>query len=287
MELSQLLNEIRTHYEEFITSNRIEVNPLSRAQLEEEANRRMSKEEEALKMARAELNEARRQWQSLQVEIESLYALEKGLKNSLQATEDHYKAELQSLAAIIKELEEELHDVRQNIEKQLTEHQTLLNTNVRLEQEITRYRRILEKEESRLGNTLEGTIKQSKLEVEDDLRPIVSMKHVSSGSPSETSLEKSIETVKTEEVVNGYIVKESAEAHGTVRAEKVDAVIRKWEDSFFKDHPRLRKKTVSLRFDLHMAASDENCSQKSQDEPPNIEVRLVMKRSQSIPSINQ
>lgn len=69
------------------------------------------------------------------------------------------------------------------------------------------------------------------------------------------------------------------------RTEKVDEVIKEWEGSFFKDNPRLRKKSVSLRFDLHLAATDEGCLQTKQDNLPDIEVRLIMRRSCSIPSI--
>lgn len=69
------------------------------------------------------------------------------------------------------------------------------------------------------------------------------------------------------------------------RTERVDEVIKEWEGSFFKDNPRLRKKSVSLRFDLHLAATDEGCLQTKQDNLPDIEVRLIMRRSCSIPSI--
>lgn len=44
-------------------------------QLEEDITRKMDKDEEALKAARAELKEARRQCHHLQVEIESLHAV--------------------------------------------------------------------------------------------------------------------------------------------------------------------------------------------------------------------
>ncbi|KAG7260624.1 hypothetical protein CRUP_034810 [Coryphaenoides rupestris] len=94
-----------------------------------------------------------------------------------------------------------------------------------------------------------------------------------------------ISMVKTQEILQGNVVQESAEGHGTVETEKIDQVIKQWEGSFFKGNPKLRKKSVSLRFDLHMAAADEGCAQTKQDSLPDVEVRLVMKRSRSIPSI--
>lgn len=71
------------------------------------------------------------------------------------------------------------------------------------------------------------------------------------------------------------------------RTEKIDKVIKQWEGSFFRGNPKLRKKSVSLRFDLHMAVADEGCAQTKQDSLPDVEVRLIMKRSRSIPTITQ
>eukprot|EP00064_Thunnus_orientalis_P000923 superscaffoldBa00000055_g924 len=96
-----------------------------------------------------------------------------------------------------------------------------------------------------------------------------------------------ISTVKTQEILQGNVVRESAEGHGTIETEKIDKVIKQWEGSFFRGNPKLRKKSVSLRFDLHMAAADEGCAQTKQDSLPDVEVRLIMKRSRSIPTITQ
>ncbi|CAH2302524.1 Hypothetical predicted protein [Pelobates cultripes] len=87
-------------------------------------------------------------------------------------------------------------------------------------------------------------------------------------------------------IFNGNIAEEGAEASGRIQSEKVDEIIKEWEGSFFKDNPKLRKKSVSLRFDLHLAAADEACVETKPDELPDIEVRLIMKRSCSIPSMS-
>ncbi|KAG7486369.1 hypothetical protein JOB18_030487 [Solea senegalensis] len=173
----------------------------------------------ALREARAELTEARKQWHSLQVEIETLHALEKGLENSLQNTQRMYSSQLQDLSQVIMGLESELEQVRGGLATQRQRHSLLLNTKMRLEREIATYRRLLEREEG--------------------------------------------------------------------RTEKMDQVIKQWEGSFFRGNPKLRKKSVSLRFDLHMAAADEGCAQTKQDSLPDVEVRLIMKRSRSIPAITQ
>ncbi|NWZ26813.1 KT222 protein, partial [Asarcornis scutulata] len=234
----------------------------------------MDKDAEALKAARAELCEARRQWHHMQIEIESLHAVEKGLERSLRATEQQYHMQLQNLEAEIECLEKELQEVRRGIEKQLREHEILLNTRMKLEEEIATYRSLLEQEESRYlfcALTLLFCI-----------HGIFAFSFIDGVKKHET---EKVELMTKQAVLDGNIMKESAEAHGTIQTEKVDEVIKEWEGSFFKDNPRLRKKSVSLRFDLHLAATDEGCLHTKQKTLPDIEVRLVMRRSCSIPSI--
>ncbi|NXH82339.1 KT222 protein, partial [Edolisoma coerulescens] len=232
----------------------------------------MDKDAEALKAARAELCEARRQWHHMQIEIESLHAVEKGLERSLRATEQQYHMQLQNLEGEIECLEKELLEVRRGIEKQLREHEILLNTRMKLEEEIATYRSLLEQEESRYL-----------LLREKDLKFCIPVYSFTEGVKKHKP--KKVELMTKQAILDGNIMKESAEAHGTVQTEKVDEVIKEWEGSFFKDNPRLRKKSVSLRFDLHLAATEEGCLHTKKKTLPDIEVRLVMRRSCSIPSI--
>ncbi|KAL0597800.1 Keratin-like protein KRT222 [Plecturocebus cupreus] len=282
MELSQLLNEIRANYEKILTRNQIETVLSTRIQLEEDISKKMDKDEEALKAAQAELKEARRQWHHLQVEIESLHAVERGLENSLHASEQHYQMQLQDLEAVIEGLERELQEVRRGIEKQLQEHEMLLNTKMRLEQEIATYRRLLEKEEIRYYGCIQGGKKDKKPTTSrvGFVLPSAIINEISFTTKVPQKYEnENAETMTKQAILNGSTVKESTEAHGTIQTEKVDEVIKEWEGSFFKDNPRLRKKSVSLRFDLHLAATDEGCLQTKQDNLPDIEVRLIMRRS--------
>lgn len=281
----------------------------------------------ALREARAELAEARKQWHSLQVEIETLHALEKGLESSLQNTQQLYSSQLQDLSQVIAGLETELEQVRSGLATQRQRHSQLLNTKMRLEREITTYRRLLEREEGRyMGRSGQPmTLRPWRSFVEEPKEngfengfsdPAVTpdepksepLPEIPSLLPADNGLKKSIlhrqqslviltepeqdkdlpiSTVKTQEILQGNVVRESAEGHGTIETEKIDKVIKQWEGSFFRGNPKLRKKSVSLRFDLHMAAADEGCAQTKQDSLPDVEVRLIMKRSRSIPTITQ
>ncbi|XP_010613350.1 keratin-like protein KRT222 [Fukomys damarensis] len=288
MEVSQLLAEVRENYAQLLSSNQIETVLSTRIQLEEDISKKMDRDQEALKVARAELKEAQRQWHHLQVEIESLHAVERGLESSLQASEQQHQMQLQDLEAVIEGLETELQDVRRGIERQLQEHELLLNTKMRLEQEIETYRRLLEREEIRYYGCIQGGRKEPKPTTSrvGFVLPSAIINEISfSTKLSQKYEDEKVETVTKQATLNGNIMKESTEAHGTIQTEKVDEVIKEWEGSFFKDNPRLRKKSVSLRFDLHLAATDEGCLQTHQENLPDIEVRLVMRRSCSIPSI--
>ncbi|XP_003467138.2 keratin-like protein KRT222 isoform X1 [Cavia porcellus] len=290
MEPSRLLREIRAHRAQLLSSNQIEAVLSARMQLEDDISKKMDQDEEALKAARAELKEARRQWYHLQVEIESLHAVERGLESSLQASEQQHQMQLQDLEAVIEGLETELQDLRRGIERQLQEHELLLNTKMRLEQEIATYRRLLEQEEIRYYGCIQGEKKEPKPTTSrvGFVLPSAIINEISfSTKLSQKYEDENVEMVTKQATLNGNMAKESAKAHGTVQTEKVDEVIKEWEGSFFKDNPRLRKKSVSLRFDLHLAAADEGCAQAGQDSLPDIEVRLVMRRSCSIPSIQR
>ncbi|XP_075941630.1 uncharacterized protein LOC142950144 [Anarhichas minor] len=281
----------------------------------------------ALREARTELAEARSQWHSLQVEIETLHALEKGLESSLQNTQRVYSSQLQDLSQVIAGLESELEQVRSGLATQRQRHSQLLNTKMRLEREIGTYRRLLEREEGRyMGRngqpmglrpwrfSMEEP-KDTGLEngfsdpaVTPDEPKSEPLPEIPSLLPADSGLKKGIlqrqqslviltepekdedlpiSTVKTQEILQGNVVRESAEGHGTIETEKIDQVIKQWESSFFRGNPKLRKKSVSLRFDLHMAAADEGCAQNKQDSLPDVEVCLIMKRSRSIPAITQ
>uniref|UniRef100_A0A3B5LSR8 IF rod domain-containing protein n=1 Tax=Xiphophorus couchianus TaxID=32473 RepID=A0A3B5LSR8_9TELE len=273
MELTQLFDQIRAQCDQSRPAGLAERHRVlgTASDPEEAAWAQVSLGGAALKEARAELAEARKQWRSLQVEIETLHALEKGLECSLQHTQELYTSQLHDLSQVIVGLESELEQVRSGLATQRQRHSQLLNTKMRLEREITIYRQLLEREEGR-------TLSQPYL---------LMVCHGCLSIEPEQDKDLPLSTVKTQEILQGNVVRESAEGHGTIETEKIDKVIKQWEGSFFRGNPKLRKKSVSLRFDLHMAAADEGCGQTKQDSLPDVEVRLIMKRSRSISTITQ
>ncbi|XP_069093709.1 keratin-like protein KRT222 [Pleurodeles waltl] len=302
MALSQLLGELRVRYEDLLFRSPTPRGlPAARAQLEKEATKSLEKDEADLKEARAELKAARRQWMNLQVEMESLHAKEKGLHKSLAAMEQQYRSQLDGLSTVIEGLEAELQDVRQSMRNQLEQNEDLLNTKMRLEQEIQTYRSLLEGEEHRflgINHNLENgnaeiNSRQIKAGIISQVKGLpngVTSKYSIASTAAEQSEEEEGKTVKKSPILNDKTLKEGGEACGTIhlQSENVDKVIKQWEGSFFKDNPHLRKKSASLRFDLHLEPVNGESSPVSEaDSLPDIEVRLVMKRSCSIPSMSQ
>ena len=77
----------------------------------------------------------------------------RGLENSLSDAQHWHDMELQNMGSVVAKLEAELSDVRQDIEQQRRDYDTLLGNKLRLEQEIGLYHGILDGEESRFQPT--------------------------------------------------------------------------------------------------------------------------------------
>ncbi|XP_030628044.1 keratin-like protein KRT222 [Chanos chanos] len=266
-----------------------------------------TQEQTALREAQEELVEVRKQWHKIQVEIESLHAQERGLQSTLHHNECQYSSQLHDLAQKAQRLETELGEVQQNLANQQQSHTHLLNTKMRLEQEIATYKKLLDCEEKKYHPCVDGGQKkmhQSGEEQDQGVyadppgtepnstetrinRNYLSLKRPSSRviltDPGEKN-EGELTTVRTQEMLDGNVVQENTEGCGTVEMENVDKVIKQWEDAFFKVNPKLRKKSSALRFDVQMSKPEDGCGQMKDDSPPSVEVCLVMKHPHGMPT---
>lgn len=78
----------------------------------------------------------------------SLWPQKASLENSLAETEARYGAQLAQLQGLISSVEQQLCELRCDMERQNHEYQVLLDVKTRLEQEIATYRRLLEGEDA-------------------------------------------------------------------------------------------------------------------------------------------
>ncbi|XP_075436533.1 uncharacterized protein LOC142473217 [Ascaphus truei] len=176
--------------------------------------------------------------------------------------------------------EETVQKVRENLACEVTGEETQLNEGA----ETSRAPRELKMDDGEETAQMDmETVAGEVEEEETQLNEGAENSSVEKGAPEAKS---DAETKPA--ILNGNITKEGVEASGTIQKKNMDKVIKEWEDAFFKDHPRLRKKSVSLRFDLHMEeapAADEACSPTKPVDLTDIEVRLIMRRSCSIPAM--
>uniref|UniRef100_A0A8D3CD44 Keratin 18a, tandem duplicate 1 n=1 Tax=Scophthalmus maximus TaxID=52904 RepID=A0A8D3CD44_SCOMX len=156
-DLAQLMTEIRAKYEKMALKNQEELKTWKPAS--EKVQTQVSHNTEALKGAQTEVNDLRRQVQTLEIDLESQRSLKLSLEGTLRDTEMRYNMEIESLNVVLLGLEAELTQLRNSIQLQTQEYEALLNMKMKLEAEIAQYRLLLDGGDFRLINE-----KQKKLD---------------------------------------------------------------------------------------------------------------------------
>ncbi|KAM6982956.1 keratin, type I cytoskeletal 18-like [Tautogolabrus adspersus] len=168
-DLAQLMTEIRAKYEKMAKQNQDELKAWHESQITE-VQTQVIQNTEALKGAQTEVNDLRRQLQTLEIELESQRSLKGSLEGTLRDTEMRYNMEIESLNTILLGLEAELTQLRNNIQQQTQDYEALLNMKMKLEAEIAQYRRLLDGEDFSLEDALsQKTVKTKVMTVTQTL----------------------------------------------------------------------------------------------------------------------
>uniref|UniRef100_A0A1A7YW90 Keratin 18 n=1 Tax=Iconisemion striatum TaxID=60296 RepID=A0A1A7YW90_9TELE len=179
-DLAQVMAEIRAKYEKMAQKNQQDLKAWHESQMTE-VQTQVSQNTEALKGAHTELNDLRRQIQTLEIELESQKSLKASLEGTLRDTELRYNMEVESLNSIILGLEAELTQLRNSIQLQTQDYESLLNIKMKLEAEIATYRRLLDGGDFKLQDALEDQ-KTVKTKVMTVTQTLVDGKVVSSST---------------------------------------------------------------------------------------------------------
>uniref|UniRef100_L7N192 IF rod domain-containing protein n=1 Tax=Myotis lucifugus TaxID=59463 RepID=L7N192_MYOLU len=149
VDLNRVLNETRCQYEALVETNRRDVEEWFTNQTQE-LNKQVVSSSEQLQTCQAEIIELRRTVNALEIELQAQHNLRDSLENTLTETEARYSSQLSQVQCMITNVEEQLSEIRCDLERQNQEYQVLLDVKARLECEINTYRGLLESEDCNL-----------------------------------------------------------------------------------------------------------------------------------------
>ncbi|XP_073428765.1 keratin, type I cytoskeletal 12-like isoform X2 [Dendrobates tinctorius] len=188
VDLMKLLNDMREQYEAIAEKNRNEAEARFLEQ-SKELKKEISAGVAQVQSSSSEISDLRRSLQALEIELQSQLAMKQSLETTLAETEGRYCAQITQIQNIISTVEEQLSQLRCDMENQSDEYKRLLDIKTRLEQEIEKYRQLLEGEGgSSLGVSSTSSTSQKSVD--------------SSKDPSRTRKVKTL----IEDVVNGKVV---------------------------------------------------------------------------------
>uniref|UniRef100_A0A7M4E5N5 Keratin, type I cytoskeletal 14 n=2 Tax=Crocodylus porosus TaxID=8502 RepID=A0A7M4E5N5_CROPO len=151
VDLTKILAEMREQYEHLADKNRREAEQWFFKQTEE-LNKEVAINTEQLQSGKSEITELRRTIQGLEIELQSQLSTKAALEGTLADTEARYGSQLAQIQGMITSVEEQLAELRCDMERQNHEYKILLDVKCRLEQEIATYRRLLEGEDAHMSS---------------------------------------------------------------------------------------------------------------------------------------
>ncbi|XP_076001337.1 keratin 97 [Genypterus blacodes] len=156
-DLSATLDAVRAQYEGITEKNRREMGAWFKVKFDA-LNKEMESSTEYLQSSRSEINEHKRTLQGLEIELQSQLSLKAALDGQLGETETRYSLQLGQLQVMVNNIENDLGNMKTDIERQSRDYQILLDIKTRLEMEIAEYRRLLDGEGEDLTTTVITTI---------------------------------------------------------------------------------------------------------------------------------
>ncbi|KAJ8350913.1 hypothetical protein SKAU_G00260430 [Synaphobranchus kaupii] len=155
-DLSKIMAEMREQYEAVGEKNKRELDNWYQ-QKAEPLKQEVASHIESVQTSKTEITDLRRTLQGLEIELQSQLSMKSSLEVTLEETERRYSAQLANLQMRVTAMEEQLMQLRSDMERQSQEYQMLLDIKTRLEMEIAEYRRLLDGEGSSTSSSSSST----------------------------------------------------------------------------------------------------------------------------------
>ncbi|XP_077393815.1 vimentin-like [Festucalex cinctus] len=199
-DLTAALRDVRLQYENLASKNIQESEDWYKSKFAD-LTEAAARNNEALRLAKQEANDYRRQVQALTCEVDALKGTNESLERQMREMEDNFSAETMGYQETVARLEDDIHNMKDEMARHLREYQDLLNVKMALDIEIATYRKLLEGEESRISTPMPNFSSLNLRETMIDYKPQV-----------ETTTTKKV-LIKTIETRDGQVINESTQNH--------------------------------------------------------------------------
>ncbi|XP_032386360.1 vimentin A2 [Etheostoma spectabile] len=199
-DLTSALRDVRLQYENLASKNIQESEEWYKSKFAD-LTEAAARNNDALRLAKQEANDYRRQVQSLTCEVDALKGTNESLDRQMREMEENFSLETSGYQDTIVRLEGDIQNMKDEMARHLREYQDLLNVKMALDIEIATYRKLLEGEENRIATPLPNFSSLHLRETMTDFKP-----HFEA-----TTTKKVV--IKTIETRDGQVINESTQNH--------------------------------------------------------------------------